>query len=38
MGSGFPDSKKFRLAIENRFQRKIWTKMIGSQPVAIEER
>src|SRR5262249_2021170 len=33
--SGF---KNFKLAVENRFQRKSWIEMIGSQPVAIEER
>jgi hypothetical protein len=29
--------KFFSLRIENRFQRKIRIKMIGSEPVAIEE-
>ena len=29
--------KFFRLAAENRFQRKIRIEMIGSQPVSIEE-
>ena len=35
-GSCLPDSN-FTSAIENRFQRKIWIEMIGSQPIAIEE-
>ncbi len=30
--------ENFRSPIENRFQRQLWIKMIGSQPVAIEER
>jgi hypothetical protein len=37
-GSFFPDSKNFRLAIDDRLQRQLWIEMIGSQPVAIEER
>ena len=29
---------RLRLDAENRFQGKVWIKMIGTQPVAIEER
>ena len=39
MGSSFPDPKFSQIsAIENRVQWQIWIEMIGSEPVAIEER
>jgi hypothetical protein len=37
MGSSFPDSK-MRSAVENGFRWKVWIEMVGSEPVAIEER
>jgi hypothetical protein len=43
-GYGAPREKTIHLHhflksdLENRFQRKLWIEMIGSQPVAIEER